>query len=109
MCRPKKATIGKNFDFRLYYRNKNNFAKRRFFYLPYFHFVTIKKDENREAVQVFEELLVTEGRYVQRLKALQEIRERINQRVEHLKTDIREQVHQALDPPGLEAIIQLHK
>jgi len=52
---------------------------------------------------------VTEGRYVQRLKALQEIRERINQRVEHLKTDIREQVHQALDPPGLEAIIQLHK
>ena len=52
---------------------------------------------------------MTEGRYVQRLKALQEIRARINQRVEHLKADIREQVHQALDPPGLEAIIKLHK
>ena len=61
-----------------------------------------------EAVQVFEELLVTEGRYVQRLEALQEIRQRITHRTEHLKSDTKE-VQQALDPPGLEAIISLHK
>ena len=65
--------------------------------------------ENKQASQVFDELVYTEERYVQRLNALLQIRDHINRRIAHLKPEMIDEVKKAMDPPGLQAIISLHQ
>ncbi|CAG5094765.1 Oidioi.mRNA.OKI2018_I69.XSR.g13849.t2.cds [Oikopleura dioica] len=67
------------------------------------------KRNRHPAELVFRELITTEETYVQRLNAYREVRQRLEQRLRHLKSDVKRQVEQALDPPGLEAIMRLHR
>ncbi|CBY19931.1 unnamed protein product [Oikopleura dioica] len=67
-----------------------------------------EKRSRHPAELVFKELITTEETYVQRLNVYREVRKRLEQRLSHLKSDLKRQVEQALDPPGLEAIMRLH-
>lgn len=67
-----------------------------------------EKRNRHPAELVFKELITTEETYVQRLNVYREVRKRLEQRLSHLKSDLKRQVEQALDPPGLEAIMRLH-